>query len=253
MAASPASIAAIILAAGKGARLGGRAKASLQIGGRSLLERLSTALRDAGVADVSVVIGPYREQLLPLAQGCGIRVVAHALADSSLVESQRLAIDSHLHHCAGADLLLTVADLPLLGAAHVRPLLEAWRQRPPAIHARMPVVDGVRGHPVVLSWHSVQQMAGMARHLGVRDWLAANPGLIQLLRASERAYVTDLDTHADLARVRAQLHPESVAWPLTAAGPVAGAPLIGATHCDDASTPAEDETMVRNFAAKASE
>lgn len=214
MAAAPAPIAAIILAAGKGVRLGGRAKASLQIGGRSMLERLGTALRDAGVGDVSVVIGPYREQLLPLAQRCGIRVVAHALADSSLVESQRLAIDAHLHHCAGADLLLTVADLPLLAAGHVRSVLEAWHQRPPAIHASMPVVDGVRGHPVALSWHAVQQVSGMARDLGVRDWLAANPDSIQPLHVNEPAYVSDLDTYADLEALRALLHPEIVGWPL---------------------------------------
>lgn len=220
MSASPAPIAAIILAAGKGIRLGGLAKASLQIGGCSLLERLTTALRAAGVADVSVVIGPYREQLLPLAQRCGLRVVAHALADSSLIESQRLAIDSHRRHCAGADLLLTVADLPLLAAAHVRPLLEAWRERPATIHARMPVVNGVRGHPVVLSWHAVQEVASLAHHQGVRDWLAANPGAIQPLRASEPAYVTDLDTQADLEAVRMRLDPEPVAWPRSTAWPV---------------------------------
>ena len=51
-ASAPVPVAATILAAGLGRRLGGRPKAALQIGDRSLLERLVNALRAAGIAVV---------------------------------------------------------------------------------------------------------------------------------------------------------------------------------------------------------
>src|SRR5690606_39258260 len=51
-----------------------------------------------------------------------------------------------------------VADLPLLAATHVAPVLEAWRQRPDGIEAMMPLVGGVRGHPVLLSWQAVSRI-----------------------------------------------------------------------------------------------
>ena len=209
----PPPIAAAVLAAGMGRRLGNRPKATLEIDGRSLLERLTAALRGAGIDDVSLVIGPYPEQLLPLATACGLRVLAHRLPDSSLIDSQRLALQAHLARHAGADLLLVVADLPLLAATHVAPLLQAWRQRPEGVEAMMPRVGGVRGHPVLLSWQAVERIVATPREQGIRDWLAAHPAAVSPFPATDPAYITDVDTPADVDRLRTLLHPATVAWP----------------------------------------
>lgn len=209
----PPPIAATVLAAGLGRRLGNRPKATLEIDGRSLLERLTAALRGAGIDDVSLVIGPYAEQLLPLAAACGLRVLAHRLPDSSLIDSQRLALQAHVTRHAGTDLLLVVADLPLLAAMHVVPVLQAWRQRPEGVEAMMPLVGGVRGHPVLLSRQAVERIVATPRALGIRDWLAAHPAAVEAFPASDPAYVTDVDTPADVDRLRTLLHPTTVAWP----------------------------------------
>lgn len=208
-----APLSATLLAAGQGSRLGGRPKATLQIGGRSLFERLAAALREAGVAELSVVIGPYSDQLLPLAKARGVRVLEHAQPGASLIESQRLALDAHVATRAGADLMLVLADLPLLTSGHVCDLLAPWRLRPELVQAQMPVVAGMRGHPVLLSWHAVQQIVALPRELGVRAWLAAHPDAVQPVHTCEQAYVTDLDTPADLEALEARLYPEPLGWP----------------------------------------
>lgn len=209
----PAPIAAAVLAAGLGRRLGNRPKATLEIDGHSILQRLTAALRDAGVKDVSLVIGPYPEQLQPLAAACGLHVLAHRLPYSSLIDSQRLALDAHVARHPRADLLLVVADLPLLAATHVAPVLQAWRQRPEGIEAMMPRVGGVRGHPVLLSWHAVERIVATPPELGIRAWLAAHPAAVAPFPATDPAYITDLDTPADVDRLRALVQPATVAWP----------------------------------------
>ena len=221
----PRPIAATVLAAGLGHRLGSRPKATLEIDGRSLLERLTAALRGAGIEDIGVVIGPYREALVPLAAACGLRVLAHPQPHTSLIDSQRLALAAHVAGAglavgadegpreAGADLLLVVADLPLLAAAHVAPVLQAWRQRPAGIEAMMPLVGGVRGHPVLLSWQAVRRIVTTPRDLGIRDWLAAHPAAVEPFPATDPAYITDVDTPADVYRLRILVHPATVAWP----------------------------------------
>ncbi|HQZ02011.1 MAG TPA: NTP transferase domain-containing protein [Thauera sp.] len=213
MSDSSAPLAASILAAGEGRRLGCRPKTSLRIGGLSILERLAVALRSAGIAELSVVLGPYRDQLRPLALQCGARVLEHRLTDATLIDSQRLALDDHLARHSGSDLLLVLADLPLLTAAHIRPLVDRWHQRAPAVHAQMPVVEGVRGHPLILSWHAVERIAATPRQLGIRAWLAAHAKLIQAVPSQQTAYVADLDTPDDLAALQASVHPEIVSWP----------------------------------------
>lgn len=226
---APAPVAATILAAGLGRRLGGRPKAALQIGGHSLLERLVDALRAAGIEQIRIVLGPYPETLLPLAQRCGLQVLAHNRPETSLIDSQRLAIEAHLApgqalgqgrstapapaQAQAPDLLLVLADLPWLQADHVRALLEHWQRRAAGIEAQMPLIAGVRGHPVLLSWQAVGQIAALPPDAGIRDWLKDHPGLIGPFISQQRAYITDLDTPADLAALEQAVWPEPVRWP----------------------------------------
>lgn len=221
----PAPIAATVLAAGLGRRLGNRPKATLEIDGRSILARLAGALREAGIEDISVVVGPYPEALLPLAAACGLRVLAHPQPHTRLIDSQRLALAAHVagvghgvgaddgpRH-AGADLLLLLADLPLLAATHITPVLQAWWQRPAGIEAMMPLVGGVRGHPMLLSWQAVERIVATPRELGIRDWLAAHTAAAAPFPATDPAYITDVDTPADVDRLRTLVHPATVTWP----------------------------------------
>lgn len=216
-ASTPVPVAATILAAGLGRRLGGRPKAALQIGKRSLLERLTDSLRAAGIGQIRIVLGPYPETLLPLAQRCGLQVLAHGRPETGLIESQRLALQAHLAQSQAQgqrqDLLLVLADLPWLQADHVRALLEHWQRRAAGIEAQMPLVAGVRGHPVLLSWQAVGQIAALPPDAGIRDWLKDHPGLIGPFISQQSAYVTDLDTPADLARLEQAVRPEPVRWP----------------------------------------
>lgn len=206
-------MAATILAAGLGQRLGGRPKATLQIDGSSVLERVIAALSGTGIKEVSVIIGPYRGQLLPQVVRCGAHAVEHRLTSPSLIDSQRLALQAHGDKFPGHDLLLLLADLPLLSAADVSPLVESWHLRAHSVHAQVPVVDGVRGHPLLLSGHAVAQVSATASHLGIRDWLRSHPEAVQLFHSPRRAYVTDMDTPDDLTALQALVQPASVVWP----------------------------------------
>ena len=208
-----APVVATILAAGLGRRLGGRPKAALRIGGVSLLERLAGALRGAGVEQISVVIGPYADVLLPLANACGAQVLAHGRDETLLRESQRLAVQAHLAQRPGCDMLLVLADLPLLNAADIRLLLDAWQQRPAAIEALRPVVEGVQGHPLLLSAQALRQVAALPADLGIRDWLNGQRGLLWPVASPQRAFITDLDTPQDLAALQSLLLPLPVDWP----------------------------------------
>lgn len=205
--------AATLLAAGWGRRLGGVPKSALQIDGQSLFERLVQALRQVGITHISAVIGPYADTLLPLARRSGVRVVPQPEPDAPLVASQRRALQDHRQHQPGHDLLLLVADLPLLTGEHLVPLLRAWQQRPPLRQAQVPLFHGVRGHPVCLSWAAVQAVLAMPEPCGVRDWLAGAGAAVQTVTLHHDACSTDLDTPADLAALQQRLWPVPVAWP----------------------------------------
>ena len=197
-------VRAVLLAAGLGTRLGGQPKAALHHpAGGTLLERSVAALHAAGVADVCVVLGPYRERLMPLVEASGAQPLLHTLAAPSLIDSQRLALTEHTADPSGPapDVMLLLADLPLLQAEHLRPVLAAWQARAAGIQALMPVVNGQRGHPVVLSGEAVAGVLAQPVERGVRAWLAAHPQAVQALPLASAAYITDVDTLEDATRL----------------------------------------------------
>lgn len=205
--------AATLLAAGLGRRLGGVPKSALLIDGVSVFERLVQALRNAGIEDISAVIGPYADVLLPLARRSGVRVVAQPLPEAPLIASQLLALHDHLLHQQGRDLMLLVADLPLLAGEHIAPLLAAWRERPATVQAQVPVVNGVRGHPVCLAWPAVQAVSAQPYPRGVRDWWLVADDAVMALCTAHDAYTTDLDTPEDLTALVSRCSPHLVGWP----------------------------------------
>lgn len=206
-------ITAIILAAGQGSRMGGRPKAALHVDGVSLLERLAAALRAGGVDPISAVIGPYAATLLPLAARGAIRPLQHPHAASSLIDSQRLALAAHAAAHPSHDLMLVLGDLPLLDGAAVQALIHHWQARRPETDVMQPVVNGVRGHPVILSARSAAAANDLPPGLGVRDWMMQQPGSVAPFYSEQRAYVTDLDTPEDIDALRASQHWSSVEWP----------------------------------------
>ncbi len=208
-----AACSATILAAGLGRRLGRRPKAALRIGDSSLLERLICALRAAGCETVGVVMGAHAPVLEPLAIRCGAEVFKHSRTDPELIDSQRLAIERHVGVRPGQDMLLLVADLPLLTGQDITTLIEVWRRRGSVMLVQIPVVNGVRGHPVILAWDAVEQIHRTPFHAGIRDWMRVHSDAVALIESDRVGFVTDLDTPEDFAALRAALHPTPVTLP----------------------------------------
>lgn len=204
-------LAATILAAGIGRRMGGVPKAALQVGGVSVLERIVHALRGAGVEDISAVIGPYRDQLLPLLIRCEVHAVMHERPGPSLIDSQRLALQSHQARFPARDLILMLSDLPQLVKADVSRLLACWADREEHVHAQVPVVGGVQGHPVLLSSQAVAQILSAPSDYGCREWMRSHASSIMRVQTSTLAYISDLDTPADLAALLSSRSGENLA------------------------------------------
>lgn len=191
-------MAATILAAGQGSRMGYRPKATIRIEGLAVLEWQVAALRGAGISDVTVVVGAYQDQLAPLVASCGANMVVNASESPDLVTSQCTALRAHRDRNPGADMVLLLGDLPLLRSHHLLRLKDAWLARDDGVHALVPSVAGVRGHPVLLSWKAIQRMGTEGDTGGVRAWMSRNKASVKFIALDDPAYVQDLDTPSDI-------------------------------------------------------
>ena len=193
---------AVVLAAGAGSRMGHRPKGALRVNGTPLIQRTLSALRDAGIEDVVVVLGEHRDALWPLLQGLGVPSVFNPQAMSAgLASSQRLG----LQHMRPEHpwVLMALADQPLLGAQDVRALMDAFGQRTGGIEALYPEVQGQPGNPVLLSRTAVDEVLRQAPDFGCKDWRQAHRTRVMSWHTDQACYVTDLDTPQDLDQLRA--------------------------------------------------
>jgi molybdopterin-guanine dinucleotide biosynthesis protein A len=177
---------AVILAGGEGRRLGGADKALLEVGGRSLLERVLAAVSGAGRV---VVVGPRR---------AGIEGVTWCQEDPP-GGGPVAAIGAALPHTASPYLCLLAADLPFVTKAVINRLVSAADRRDGAL-----LVDS-RGRDQLLC--AVFSRSALAKRLTGRP-LPGRPlrSLVEALDLArlpdETGSAVDCDTWDDLAAAR---------------------------------------------------
>ena len=196
-------IFAVVPAAGLGSRMG-RPKLSLPLGGRTVLEHVVAALRQGGVDEVLVVVGPHDPALAPLAEAAGASVLAlpEATADMRATVEQGLRwLEERFHPRPDDAWLLAPADHPMLDADVVRRLCAAYAVRP-SRSIMVPVHEGRRGHPTLIAWRHVSGIRAHPSGKGINDYLRSRQEQILEVRAPGAAVLWDLDTPEDYERLR---------------------------------------------------
>lgn len=193
----------VILAAGAGRRMGGVAKCLLELEGRSLLERLLThlqPLRGKARHDLVLVLGHHAEDIqahvarLPeqLAPLC----VINPRPEDDTASSLRAGLRALAHDVKQVVVLL--ADQPMVDGADVQAALDAFKARAPGIRVQVPMVHGQPGHPVIFDAQVRAALIGTPLQPSLRQWRAAHPDAVRLWVVENPHYTRDLDTPADL-------------------------------------------------------
>jgi CTP:molybdopterin cytidylyltransferase MocA len=191
----PVTVAGLVLAAGEGRRFGGP-KALAEVDGERLVDRAVRVLHEAGIPTTYVVQGAA-----PLTVP-GAQVVDNPGWVEGMGASLRAGLAA-LGPDVGAAVVLLV-DQPGLTAAAVRRVVDTAGPSPETAVV-VATYDGRRGHPVLLGrqhWPAVAEVAVGDR--GARDFLVSRADGVVELECGDVAAADDVDTPADLDRLRRQ-------------------------------------------------
>lgn len=209
-------VAGILLAAGEGSRLG-RPKALVELGGQTLAERGVTLLRDGGADPVLVVTGAVPVRVdgartvhnpdwragMGTSLAAGLRAlgaVAAGAADENGADGADGAHENAVAASAAGAAVIALADQPLVGPEAVRRLITAYQN---GASVAVAAYHGQPRNPVLIArehWPAVLALA--TGDTGARPFLRAHPELVTIVECGDTGSPDDVDTPADLARVR---------------------------------------------------
>jgi CTP:molybdopterin cytidylyltransferase MocA len=193
---------ALIPAGGQSTRMS-RPKLALPLGGRSVLEHVIAALRQAGVPNVLVVLGPHVAELRFLAEhaGADVHLLPEVTADMrATIEAGLRCLEERCRPGPDDDWLLIPADHPLLDPVIVQQLLRA-RQAHPEKEIILPVFQGRRGHPALIRWRQVAGLRQHPPHQGLNTYLRQHSAETLEVPVESANILLDLDTPEDYQRL----------------------------------------------------
>jgi CTP:molybdopterin cytidylyltransferase MocA len=195
--AAARGIAAVILAAGAGRRLGGVAKALLPHPAGSYLAAVAATAREVGLVDAVVVVGaPFGEEVAAHARQLGLRVRGNPAPERGMASSVALGFAAIAGGPAAAAWLWPV-DHPSVRAATLRRLIEALEEAAVGgAEVARPRFRGIGGHPPLIArgvWPALAACADQAD--GARGVLRA--ARVIAVEVDDPAVIHDVDTPAD--------------------------------------------------------
>ncbi|WP_457795692.1 nucleotidyltransferase family protein [Methylocystis sp. S23] len=192
-----AGIAAVILAAGRGARFGAeRNKLLARIDGQPLVRRVALAALASRAKKTIVVAGHARGAIEAALAGLPVRFAYNPDFASGLASSLRAGLATAIE-ADGA--LVLLGDMPGVSPLVIDALIAAF-ERSPGAAAVVPTCGGRRGNPVLLARAIFPRIAMLGGDEGARKLLRSIEGVVEL-PLEDDAVLADVDTPADLARL----------------------------------------------------
>lgn len=187
-------VAAIVLAAGQGRRMGGPNKLLAEIGGRSLVRHVVEAALASRARPVIVVTGHASEALRAALAGLDVAFAHNDDHANGLSTSLRSGLAALPDGTEGA--LVLLADMPFVTGAVLDRLVEAFEKggRSSII---VPTAGGRRGNPVLWPQRLFPALMAIEGDKGGRD-LLDRPGEATIFIEIGEAAARDLDTPEEL-------------------------------------------------------
>jgi molybdenum cofactor cytidylyltransferase len=191
-------VAAILLAAGRGTRFGEEPKLLAKVGGKALVRHAAEAAVHSTAGPVIVVTGHRAEAVQAELKGLAIQVVHNPLFADGLSTSLKAGFSVLPPEARAAIVLL--GDMPFVRPELIDALVASWHDmgEPTAL---VPVLNGQRGNPVVLSRALQATIAELSGDIGAGAVLRGRSDVLEW-PTEDSAIIQDIDTREEFAKHR---------------------------------------------------
>jgi len=193
-------IAGLLLAAGQSRRMGTRNKLLIEVRGKPMVRHAIEALEGAGLDPITVVSGHQAAHVAAAIAGTKAGIVHNPDYPTGLASSLKAGLAALPEEVDGV--LVALADMPLVDAAHLRRLMAAFEpDRGRSIV--VPTHRGKRGNPVIWARRFFPEMARLEGDVGARHLIGLFDEAVVEIEFGDPASLIDIDTPQALAQFEA--------------------------------------------------
>ncbi|QTL01790.1 molybdopterin-binding/glycosyltransferase family 2 protein [Aquabacter sp. L1I39] len=196
---APLTLAAVILAAGRGSRMVGENKLLAQVNGRPVVRHVVEAALASAARPVIVVTGHEAPRIEEALKGLPVMFVHNERFAEGMAGSVRTGIAAVPRDAGGAILLL--GDMPLVSPDLLDAQMAAFGPERGRLIV-VPVRDGRRGNPVLWSRRFFPDLCSLDGDVGARHLIAAHGEAVCEVETQGPGAFLDVDTPEALADVR---------------------------------------------------
>ncbi|WP_341987585.1 molybdopterin-binding/glycosyltransferase family 2 protein [Azorhizobium sp. AG788] len=195
-------VAAVVLAAGRGIRMGGPNKLLEEVGGACVVRRVVEAALASRARPVLVVTGHDHARVEAALAGLPVFFVHNPDHATGMASSVRRGIAAVPADVEGAMVLL--GDMPLVAPALLDRLVEGFAPEDGRLII-VPMDGEMRGNPVLWSRRFFPDLAGLEGDIGARRLISAHPEAVFDIPVTGAGAFLDVDTPEALAKARAYM------------------------------------------------
>lgn len=199
------SSACVILAAGRGQRMGQRNKALLSLAGKSFLATIAERCAEANISEIVVVVAePHLAETQAEAEALGLLTTCNLDPSRGMASSVAAGFAFAQSNFLAENCWLWPVDTPAVSAQVLTTLAAAHR----ANSVVVPSIEGRGGHPVLVArslWKELQACTGEPE--GARTVFRRDPDRIVRIPIDEVGAMLDVDCPEDLSDLRQRVLP----------------------------------------------
>jgi molybdenum cofactor cytidylyltransferase len=187
-------ISALLLAAGKGERMGG-VKQLLSLGEQRMIEAALDNLQASHVHEIIVVLGFAAEEIRPLVEGKErVKVVVNPHFEEGMSTSIQQGL-KEIDPRATA-ILIALADQPFIPPKVINALIEGFATGAQGIV--LPAYEGRRGHPVILDRKKYEgEFFDLQGDVGGKEIVSKHPEDVLEVEVASQGVLMDIDAPED--------------------------------------------------------
>lgn len=192
--ASSTFISTLLLAAGKGERMG-EVKQLLSLGRKRMIEAALDNLLGSRCDEIIVVLGFAADEIRPLIEGKErVKVVINPEFEGGMSTSIQQGLKEISPRAAG--ILFALADQPFIPSEVINALIEGFQAGVKGIV--LPTYEGKRGHPVILDRKKYEtEIFDLRGDVGGKEIVSKHPEDVLEVAVASKGVVMDIDAPED--------------------------------------------------------